>query len=282
MLYSQPETLDEAVAALVADPGAKCLAGGAILVAQLNEGAPRPTRIVSLQDIAELKGITVEPDGRVRIGAMTSHSAVAKDARLQGGLALVGEAASQIAHPAIRNMATIGGSLAQGDPNSDYPCALVGTGAEIEIAGPSGRRTCAIDDFFRGYLKTVLSSGELVVAVRLPAAAPDEAGKYLKYSRVDGDYATVSVAVRLRWEKGACAAIRIAVGSCAPTPIRVPAAEETLIGTALDAAKLESVAKAYTEAADPVDDFKGSGEYRRMLIPGLLVRAVKAAHGGVA
>lgn len=282
MLYSQPGTLDEAVAALVADPGAKFLAGGATLIALLNEGKPRPSRLVSLQDIPELKGIDVEADGRVRIGAMTPHAVVAKEPRLGGGLSLVREAASQIAHPAIRSMATIGGSLAVADPSADYPSALLGAGADIEIAGPSGRRTCAIDDFFRGSLKSVLAPGDVLVAVRLPPSSPGEASKFLKYSRVDGDFATVTVAVRLRWEKSVCAAIRICIGSCGPTPIRVIAAEQKLVGGTLDDSALNEAGKAYAEAANPRSDLKGSGDYRRMLIPGLLMRAVKAALRGVA
>ncbi len=282
MRYSQPETLDDAVAALSADGGAKCLAGGATLIAQFNEGMGRPTHLVSLQDIAELKGIMAEADDRIRIGAMTPHASVAKDVRLAGGLALVREAAAQIAHPAIRNMATIGGSLAQADPHADYPCALLGAGAEIEIAGQGGRRFCAVDDFFRGYQESVLTPGDVLVAVRLPASGPGESSTYLKYSRVDGDYATVSVAVRLRMEQGACAAIRIAIGSCAPTPIRVAEAEGTLVGTTLDDTSLKETGKAYAAAADPVSDVKGSDEFRRMLIPGLLSRAVKAARGRAA
>jgi carbon-monoxide dehydrogenase medium subunit len=281
MQYSQPAKLDDAVAALAADAGAKCLAGGATLVAQLNWSSSRPTHLVSLQDIAELKGMTPERDGQFRIGAMASHATVAKDMRLTGGLALVREAASQIAHPAIRNMATIGGSLAEADPNSDYPCALLGAGAEIEIAGPKGRRICSIDEFFRGDGESALVPGDVIVAIKLPACMPGEGSKYLKYSRVDGDYATVSVAVRLRWENGACAAIRISLGSCAPTPFRVSVAEKSLEGTVLDDAALNEVGEAYRNAADPVSDFKGSGEFRRLLIPGLLSRAVKAARGAV-
>lgn len=282
MLYSQPATLDQAVASLVADPGAKCLAGGATLVALLNEGKPRPSRLVSLQEIPELKGISVESDGRIRIGAMTPHATVAKDARLSGGLALVREAAAQIAHPAIRNMATIGGSLAVADPSADYPCVLLSAGADIDIAGANGKRSCGIDDFFQGYFKSALRPGEVLAAVQLPQPLLGETSKFLKYSRVDGDFATVTVAVRLRVENGACASIRIAVGSCAPTPFRVPAAEQKLLGVALDDAALSEAGKAYAEAADPKDDMKGSAEFRRMLIPGLLARAVNAAGGGAA
>ncbi len=277
MRYAEPATLDEAVATLAADGGAKCLAGGATLVAMLNAGLLQPSRIVSLQRIAELYGITVQTNGDVRIAAMTSHAQVEGDARLTGGLAVVRQAASQIAHPPIRNMGTIGGSLAHADPSSDYPCALMAAGAEVEIAGPGGRRACSIDAFFVDYLTTVLAPDELVVGVRIPAPTPGESSTYLKFSRVDGDYATVSVGVRLLWSGDRCAAIRIAVGSCGPVPLRVPDAELALIGTRLDPDSVSVAALAYVEAADPVDDFRGTGDYRRMLIPGLIARAIRNA-----
>lgn len=277
MLYSRPASLDAALALLGADAGARCLAGGATLVAGMNAGRPKPSQIVSLQNIAALRGITVDADGAVRIAAMTAHAAVAAEPRLAGGLAMVREAAAQIAHPAIRNMATLGGSLADADPNADYPCALLAAGADVELAGPRGRRFCPIDDFFLGCFTTALGAGEIIVGVKLPPSRREETSAYLKFSRVDGDYATVSVAVRLGWEDGACAAIRIALGSCGATPIRVAAAERALVGTKLDAAALSIAAQAYVAASDPPSDFRGTADYRRMIIPGLLQRAVRQA-----
>src|SRR6266478_5204670 len=199
MLYSRPASLDAALAVLGADAGARCLAGGATLVAGMNAGLPKPSQVVSLQDIPGLRGMIVEADGAVRIAAMTVHAAVAAESRLAGGLAVVREAALQIAHPAIRNMGTLGGSLADADPNADYPCALLAAGADIELAGPRGRRICPVDAFFLGRFTTALAAGEIIVGVKLPPPALEETSTYLKFSRVDGDYATVSVAVRMGW-----------------------------------------------------------------------------------
>jgi aerobic carbon-monoxide dehydrogenase medium subunit len=275
VLYSRPATIDEALAVLTSDNGAKCLAGGATLVAKINAGLPRPTQLVSLQSIAELQGVSVDPDGAIRIAAMTPHAVVAADARLAGGLALVREAASQIAHPAIRNMATLGGSLADADPSADYPCALLAAGAEVELAGPRGRRLCSIDSFFLRRYISVLEFDEIIIAVRLPPSESVEASTYLKYSRVDGDYATVSVGIRVGWRNGTCTAIKIALGSCGPTPIRIPAAERALVGTRLDASALRGATEAYAAAAEPPSDFRGTADYRRMIIPGLIERAVR-------
>src|SRR5258708_20138050 len=119
-------------------------------------------------------------------------------------------------------MGTLGGSLADADPNADYPCALLAAGADIELAGLSGGRICRVDAFFLGRFTTALAAGEIIVGVKLPPPALEETSTYLKFSRVDGDYATVSVAVRMGWRDGACTAIRIALGSCRGTPTRVP------------------------------------------------------------
>lgn len=281
MLFSKPNTIDEAITELAADDGAKCFAGGATLVAMLNAGLLQPTRLVSLAGIADLQGIAAAPDGRTKIGAMTSHATVACDRRLVGGLSVVREAAAQIAHPAIRNMGTIGGAIAHADPSGDYPGALMAAGAEVEIAAPHGRRTCAIDDFFVDYLTSALAHGEVITAIMLPTPLPGERSAYVKFSRVDGDYATVSVGVRLSWADGTCAAIRIAAGSCGPVPIRVPDAERSLVGTHINADALRAVSQAYVDAADPIDDLRGTAEYRLMLIPGLIERAVRGALDGL-
>jgi carbon-monoxide dehydrogenase medium subunit len=277
MHYCEPGSISEAVALLTEDDGAKCLAGGATLVAMLNAGLIEPSRIVSLRRIPDLCDIVFKPDGDVLIGAMTTHATVAAEPKLRGGLALVREAAAQIAHPPIRNMGTIGGSLAHADPNADYPCALVAAGGEVEAVGPSGRRSWPTEAFFVDYLASALAPDEVVVGVRLPATVRGEASAYVRFARVDGDYATVSVGVRLRWEAGACAAIRIAVGSCGPTPIRIEAAERALVGGGLHSDDIASAAQAYVAASDPMDDIRGSADYRRMLIPGLLERAVRRA-----
>jgi aerobic carbon-monoxide dehydrogenase medium subunit len=150
-------------------------------------------------------------------------------------------------------------------------------GADIDLAGPLGRRICPVDAFFLGPFTTALTVGEIILGVRLPPSTPEEASSYLKYSRVDGDYATVSVAVRMGWRNGACTSISIALGSCGPVPIRVPAAERALVGTKLDDAALKIAAEAYVAASNPPSDFRGTADYRRMIIPGLLKRAVGQA-----
>ena len=280
MEFHDPATVGEAVALLAADEEARCLAGGATLVAMMNADLVMPSALVSLRRVAGLAGIAPRPDGSLRIGAMTSHHAVATARDLSGAHALLRQTARVIGHPAIRNMGTIGGSIGHGDPAADYPGALVALDAAVEITGPDGARTVAAEDFFVDYLEVALAPGELITAVTLPPSPAGVSGGYEKFARVEGDFATVSVAAVVAMDGDRCAAVRVAVGSCGPRPVRVAAAEDRLKGSTLDRAAIEDAAAMIAAACDPVDDVRGSGEYRLMLIPPLLGRAVAKARAG--
>ncbi len=277
MNFHEPATIEEAAALLAADEDARPLAGGATLVAMMNAELVEPTALVSLRRIAALDGIAKAADGTVTIGAMTSHHAVANTETLDGGQAIVRHAARVIGHPAIRNMGTIGGAIAHADPSADYPAALVAANATVEAFGPGGRRDIGAEDFFVDFLETSLAPGELVSAVRLPASPAGATSAYEKFARVDGDFATVSVAVVVAMDGGACSHIRVALGSAGPTPVRAEAADAALAGTALDDAAIAAAATILVAASDPLDDVRGSAEYRLMLIPELLKRAVRRA-----
>ena len=280
MEFHDPKTVAEAVTLLAADEDARCLAGGATLVAMMNADLVIPSALVSLRHIADLQGISPQLDGGLRIGAMTTHHAVATAEGLSGAHLLLGRPARAIGHPAIRNMGTIGGSIGHGDPAADYPGALVALNATVEAAGPNGTRTIAADEFFVDYLEVALEPGELITAVILPPSPARAAGGYEKFARVEGDYATVSVAAVLAMDGNRCGSIRIGVGSCSSTPVRVVSAEDRLIGSALDEADIDEAAAMIAEACDPVDDVRGSGEYRMMLIAPLLRRAIVQARQG--
>lgn len=274
--FHRPRTVDEAVALLVADAEAKPIAGGATLVAMLNARVIEPPALVSLAGIAELQGLSEVADGGVRIGAFTRHRDTAASARLQGSLAVVRDAASQIANATVRNMGTIGGSIAFADPGLDYPPALVAAGAQIEIAGPAGRRSVPARDFFVDWYVTVLEPAEIVAAVILPPADARGAGLYFKHARVAGDYATASVAICLRGD----GAVSVAIGGCGPTPIADDEANAMLSADRSDAA-IDRAGARLQGLADPLDDVRGSADYRRALIPRLLLRAVRVAESAV-
>ena len=271
----KPETIDEAVRLKSEDSEAMFLAGGQTLIAMMNAELVEPPALISLDRISDLKGIDSAPDGAIRIGAMTSHADIASSDQLIGAHAVVSGAARVIAHPAIRNLGTIGGAVSHGDPSADYPAALVAADARFEVVGPGGRREIAAADFFLDYLTTELEENELLKAVILPPAPNRSSGHYEKFSRVEGDFATASVAVTLSLN-GASKVdrIRIAVGSGGPTPVRVPTAEQDLQGSDMSAEAIIGAAEQIVAACDPLDDVRGSSDYRRLLVPRLVAKAI--------
>jgi carbon-monoxide dehydrogenase medium subunit len=273
--FFRPRTLEDAIGHLAADGEARCIAGGQTLVAMLNANLIAPTSLVSLSGIPELRGI-VETSHAVRVGAMTTHRDVAADPHLSGSLRVIAEAAAQIAHAAIRTMGTIGGSLCHGDAVADYPAAVVAADAVLEVRGPRGIRRIAAADFFKDFLTTDLASDEILVAVELPKPAPNSTGHYLKFARVEGDFATVSVAVTLTRDRGRCIAARVALGGCGPVPVRSDAADRALVEKGLGEDELASAGAILAAASEPLDDVRGSADYRRLIIPALVRRAVLA------
>ena len=276
MIYLEPESVPEAVAALAGDEDARCLAGGQTLMAMMNADLIAPSTLVGLRRIAGLHDIA-ESDGVLRIGAMVTHTRVAEEGGLRGARAVVRDAARQIAHPAVRNRGTIGGAICHADPQADLPGALVAAGAHIEIANPEGARTAPVDDFFVDYLETSLEPGEMLTAVLIPEGPQDAVGTHLKFSRTDGDYAIVSVSSVIAMQAEDCSYARVVVGSVGPAPLHLDEVDALLTGSGLDDEVLQRAGELLAAAADPVDDVRGSSDYRRMLIPGLLKRAVGAA-----
>jgi carbon-monoxide dehydrogenase medium subunit len=272
--FHAPERLDEAIRLLAADEEARPLAGGQTLVAMLNADLLTPSQLVSLHRIAALKGIERRADGSLRIGAMTTHAALARSDALGGGHGLLADAASRIGHDAIRNRGTLGGAVAHADPSADYPPALVALDAAVEAVGPSGKREIAAADFFQGFLTTALDRGEIVTAIILPPGPTQARTHYEKFARVEGDFATVSVAAAL-WTGG----VRIALGGVGPAPVRSTEAEAKLVAGGLSDAALDAAGALLVEASDPIDDVRGSADYRRLLIPRLVRRAIRAAEG---
>ena len=277
--YHRPATVEEAARLLAETEGARCLSGGATLVAMMNANLAEPKAIVSLAGVSELSGIADMADGGLRIGAMTRHSVTAEEARLTGTLAVLRNAARQIANPVVRNMGTIGGSIAFADPAADYPPALVAANAEIEIANAAGRRRVAAQDFFVDWYTTACGPGELVAGVCLLPPRPG-VGVYKKLARVSGDFAIASVALSVAREANGVA-VRVAIGGCGPRPIRADAADAMLSAKFGDAAAATAAGELLAAASDPVDDVRASADYRRLVIPRLLAAAVAEARAAL-
>ena len=273
MNYIEPSSLEEAIKIITEDDEARCLAGGATLVAMMNADLLEPSTLVGLRRIKELGGIS-NHDDHIRIGAMCTHTQIAAADSLVGNAAVVRDAAAQIAHSAIRNMGTIGGSVCHADPNADFPGALTAANASLEVVGSSGSRTIPIDEFFLDFLESSLEEGEILCAILIPNNPAQARGRHLKFSRTHGDYATVSVSVTLQMEGEKCAYARVAIGSVGPTPLHLDEADALLAGSNLSEDLLHKAGELLAAAADPMDDVRGSSEYRRSIIPGLLKRAV--------
>ena len=197
MQLFHPTTIADAVGLLAAHDEARCLAGGQTLVAMLNLGLLDPPALVSLRKVDGLDRLTRHADGSVAMGATVTQAALAA-AALPDALAVLSEAAQQVAHPAIRNFGTVGGALCHADPAADLPPAFVAAQARLTALGPrTAQRSLRAEDFFVDYLTTALDDREILTAIHLPPPPAGSAGAYLKYARVDGDYATVSVAATL-------------------------------------------------------------------------------------
>lgn len=277
MEFFRPETIDEAVDLLARHEGARCIAGGATLVAMMNAGLAEPTALISMKRVRDIRGIVRREDGLLRIGAMTRHAETARSLLFRDGQRVVPEAASRIANPPVRNMGTMGGSLCFADPAADYLPALVVADAIVEALSPRGHRMIPIGEFIADWYTTVLAPDEIVTTITLPPAPAGSIGVYEKLDRVAGDFAIVSVALVVAFAESACRAARIAIGGCGPAPIRRREAEQVLEGSRLEPKALAEAGRLLVAASDPVDDVRATAEYRRMVLPRMLAKAAARA-----
>lgn len=261
-----PDTLEQAVALLAEHDGARPVAGGATLVAMRNAGLVDSTHLVSLDRIPGLRGIERLADGRVSVGAMTRHADTAMSGLFAGSLEVVRKAAGMIANKVVRNMGTMGGSVANADPAADYLPALACTDAVLSVLGPDGARDLPILDYVQDWYETALGPAEIIAAITFPAAH-DGPSTYRKIARVSGDFATASCAMALSADGQG---VQVAIGACGPGPIRCRDAEAALRGHLDDPQAVATFAAALAAKADPVDDVRGSAGYRLALIPRLV------------
>jgi carbon-monoxide dehydrogenase medium subunit len=275
--YHRPETIDETVGLLARLGGeAKLLAGGASLIPLMKLRLAQPAHIVDLAGVPGLDGVT-EDDGTLVIGAMV------REVDLTGSTAarrlpILADAVRVIADPLVRNVGTIGGNVAHGDPANDHPAILLALDAAIVIRGPTGERTIPVREFHLDALQTVLGPDEVLTAIRIPLPGPATGMAYVKFERQVGDYAIAAAAAVVEMADGRVARARIAFTNLAPTPVRAPSIEAALTGLeAGDTAIAAAVEALRDDEIAPWDDLRGTAAQKRRMARAVAERALRLA-----
>src|SRR5450631_4696436 len=276
--YARATSIGNALELLAAHgEKAKVLSGGQSLMPAMNLRLVSPELIVDIGAIDELRGIAVTGDV-VRIGALTRHVDLARSPEIAAHAPLLTEAIAHVAHPAIRNRGTLGGSLAHADPASELPACMVALNAIIVVRGQGSERRIAAEDFFTGIYETALSPRELLVAVELPLRRKDSAHFFRELARRHGDYAIVGLAAQAIIERDAFAELRLAFFAVGDRPVLAKAVKN-LIDVAVTPALLAEASTALSEELDPLGDQQASAAMRRHLAKVLLVRCASALLG---
>lgn len=278
MDYKTPKTIKEAVDLLAANAGALALAGGTDLLVKMRAGMIEPATIVDLKGIPRLRGIESSPGG-FRIGAATSCAEIGEHAGVKAAWPGVVEGLKLIGSTQVQGRATLGGNLCNASPAADSVPALIAAGAICEIAGPGGEREAPIESVLAGPGRTTLARGEFIVGIKLPAPRPHSGDAYLRFiPRTEMDIAVVGVGVALTLDgNGVCTHARVGLGAVAPTALLVDAASKALIGTRVDDAALDALAKAASAACKPIDDKRGTIDFRIKVAGVLAKRAAQTA-----
>ncbi len=275
--YHRPGSVADAVQ-LLADLGeeARVVAGGHSLIPMMKLRMAQPEHLIDLQDVAELKGISVEA-GKVTLGAMTSQAAVIASAELASTCPILREAALQIADPQVRALGTIGGNVANGDPGNDMPAVMQALDAVYLLRSRAGGREVRARDFYEGAFYTALEDGEILTAVRFDAPPPGHGHAYLKQKRKIGDYATAAAAVILTVQGGRCAGAAVALTNVADTPLFADAASRALAGSALDQPAIDAAVAAAEAITKPAADGRGPAQFRTKVAGVMVRRAIERA-----
>ncbi len=275
--YHRPRNVKEAVA-LLADLGgeARVVAGGHSLIPMMKLRLASPEHLVDLQDIGELKGIS-ENDGAITIAAMTTQAELIGSNLIAQRCPILRETSLQVADPQVRNLGTIGGNVANGDPGNDLPAVMQALDAVYLLSGKGGAREVKARNFYEGAYVTALDESEILTAVRFVAPDKGHGYSYMKQKRRIGDYATAAAAVILTLDGAICRMASVALTNVGDTPLYAEEASRILIGTKLDDAALSAAVKAAEAIARPASDGRGSAEYRTKVAGVMVRRAVEQA-----
>ncbi|MDQ3639752.1 MAG: xanthine dehydrogenase family protein subunit M [Actinomycetota bacterium] len=281
--YEVATSVDEAISMLQRHgPEAHVLAGGHSLVPMMKLRLASPEVVIDIHKLdGELRYIR-DDGGVLKIGALVRHQDLLESELIKEHYAVLSDAEALIADPLVRNMGTVGGSLANGDPGEDLPAAFVALGCEVVVRGPDGERTIPIDDLYAGFYETILEPGEIVTEARI-SWAPD-ASSYTKVKRRTGDYAAAAIGVALNMNGEEIEDVRVGMCGVGSTTLRARGAEDLLRGQRPDAELYKRAGERAAEESEPLDDARGTVPFKRDLVKVLLGRAlakaVERAEGG--
>ena len=275
----EPATVDEAVALLDPDdPGIRAIAGATALVPMMKARLFQPTRLVSLRRLdGAMRGVR-DQDGGLRIGALTTLTELEQSSRVRAAAPVMSRALGTLSNVRIRNVATLGGHLAHGDPHMDLPPVLMTLGARLRAVSRRGERWIDVNDLVLGYYQTAIAADELIADVHVPAQPADARTWYEKFTALSADdWPTVGVAVWYRAAGGRIAEARVAVSAATERPVQVLSAEAILTGAAPDEAAFRKAADAAADAVEPLADIRGSAAYKREMVRVHVRRALERA-----
>jgi len=255
---------------------AKLLAGGHSLLPAMKLRLAQPKHLIDIGKVAALSGVK-EEGGTLVVGALTTHHAIETSAVLKSKCPLLPEVAGHIGDPMVRNMGTIGGSLAHADPAADYPAAIIALNAEMVAEGPKGKRTIKADDFFKGLLTTALGDDEILTEIRIPAGSAGVKSAYAKFPHPASRFAVVGVAAVLTMDAGKISKASIGITGAGTKAVRAKGVEAAIAGKAADAASIQAAAEKGADGVDVQADLQGSEEYKKHLLKVFSKRAIEAA-----
>jgi carbon-monoxide dehydrogenase medium subunit len=276
--YLRPKTIPEAVAFLQQyGDEAKILSGGQSLIPMMKLRLARPGYLIDINRISGLSYIK-EEGGFLKIGGLTREAELESSPVVRSKYPIIVDTAHVIADPQVRNLATVGGNLAHGDPANDHPATMVALGAQIVATGPGGERIIPIEDFFLSLFSTALKHDEILTEIRILIPPPRSGGAYFKLERKVGDFATAAVAAQVTLDdKGTCQKVGIGLTNVGPIPVKARKAEEFLRGKKLDEANIRQAAQLAADESEPSADLRGPVEYKKGLVKELTKRALSRA-----
>jgi aerobic carbon-monoxide dehydrogenase medium subunit len=275
--YLEPTTVGEACALLKQyGDEARVYAGGAQLSILMKQGLLQPKALVNIKRIPELQGITLDPEHNLTIGALVTHREIETSPLVKKTFPVLSAAEKEVANIRVRNVATVGGNLASGEPLTDLSQIFIAVDGTVRIIGPNGARTLAVEELFVDYYQTSLAEDEILTHVVLPLLPPRSGIEYIRFSSSSVvDKPCAGVAVRLTLDGEAIQTARIVLGCVGPTPVRARKTEDLMTGKKLSTELISQAGEIATQECSPSSDLRGSEQYKRAIV-GTLVRRASA------